>query len=62
MEKGEEHFYEALTDINEEVRNENFREMCESLGRIIHLIEDMGVPAHTRNDFSGHLDYRARGA
>ena len=55
--KAREHFYEALTDINEEVRNENFREMCESLGRIIHLIEDMGVPAHTRNDFSGHLDY-----
>lgn len=55
--KAREHYYAALTGITEEVRKENFKKMYESLGRIIHLIEDMGVPAHTRNDFSGHLDY-----
>jgi hypothetical protein len=50
-------FYDALTSTTETSRNEHFKKMYESLGRILHLIEDMGVPAHTRNDFVGHLDY-----
>lgn len=54
--KAREHFYAALTGLTEESRKENYKEMYESLGRIIHLMEDMGVPAHTRNDFSGHLN------
>ncbi len=44
-------FYDALTSTTETSRNEHFKKMYESLGRILHLIEDMGVPAHTRNDF-----------
>lgn len=50
-------YYAALTSPTEEDRDKNFILMYESLGRVLHLIEDMGVPAHTRNDIFGHLDY-----
>lgn len=55
--KARDEFYKALTGTTESIRNEHFKEMYESLGRILHLMEDMGVPAHARNDFAGHLNY-----
>jgi hypothetical protein len=32
-------------------RDANLAMACVSLGCVLHLLEDMGVPAHTRNDF-----------
>ncbi len=49
-------FYIALTSENKEDRDANLGAMFVVLGHICHLLEDMGVPAHTRNDFLwGHL-------
>ncbi len=50
-------FYKALTSTTESIRNDHFKKMYEGLGRILHLMEDMGVPAHTRDDFAGDLNY-----
>ena len=44
-------FYKALTDSNESVREESLVKAFLNLGHVLHLIEDMGVPAHARNDF-----------
>ncbi len=29
----------------------------ETLGHVMHLVQDMAVPAHVRNDFQSHLEY-----
>ncbi len=51
-------YINAITGKTEEERNKNFAILFESLGKILHLIEDMGVPADTRNDFyRGHWEY-----
>ncbi|PKN05807.1 MAG: hypothetical protein CVU72_07695, partial [Deltaproteobacteria bacterium HGW-Deltaproteobacteria-7] len=50
-------FYQAMTSSDQVTKEKHFENMYESLGRILHLMEDMGVPAHTRNDFTGHVDY-----
>jgi hypothetical protein len=50
-------FYEALTSTTEDERNQKFVEFYEKLGRVLHLLQDMGVPAHTRNDFLGHVKF-----
>ena len=46
-----EYFYNALTAETEEERDHYFALMFFSLGHNLHILEDMGVPAHTRNDF-----------
>jgi hypothetical protein len=49
-------FYSALTEESKDNRDKDLGAMFVALGHICHLIEDMGVPAHTRNDFVwGHL-------
>ncbi len=45
------YFYNALTAKTKEEREHNFAMSFFSLGHSIHLLEDMAVPAHTRNDF-----------
>jgi hypothetical protein len=44
-------FYEALKNPTKNARDANLAEALLDLGCVLHLIEDMGVPAHTRNDF-----------
>jgi len=44
-------FYQALTMLNKSWREEDLAETFLDLGCVLHIIEDMGVPAHTRNDF-----------
>lgn len=46
------HFYDALTLISQEEREKNFAETFKSLGQLMHLVSDMAVPAHVRDD--GH--------
>lgn len=31
-----------------------------SLGHVLHLLQDMGVPSHVRNDFKSHLEWAGR--
>lgn len=51
-------FYESLRLSGSSVREQYMAETFLALGHILHMIEDMGVPAHARNDFLfGH--YRA---
>src|SRR4030042_6503816 len=50
------YFGEALTRADPNVRDHYLALTFISLGQTVHLLEDMGVPAHTRNDFvSGHM-------
>ncbi len=44
-------FYSALTDPNSLWREYYLASAFLDLGSVAHMIEDMGVPAHTRNDF-----------
>ena len=46
-----QYFYNALTAKTEEERGHNFAMTFFSLGHSLHILEDMAVPAHTRNDF-----------
>ncbi|MCI5121046.1 MAG: hypothetical protein D3908_07645, partial [Candidatus Electrothrix sp. AUS4] len=49
-------YYAALTYSEPQFREIVFAETFQTLGYIIHLLQDMAVPAHTRNDFSqGHI-------
>jgi hypothetical protein len=49
-------FYYALVSEQKEERERILGSMFLVLGHICHLLEDQGVPAHTRNDFLwGHL-------
>jgi hypothetical protein len=50
-------YHEALIGTFEQMRDYKFAVTYEKIGRILHLLEDMGVPAHTRNDMFGHLDF-----
>ncbi len=45
------YFYKALTAKTKEERDHNFAMTFFSLGHNLHILEDMAVPAHTRNDF-----------
>ncbi|MBI5193933.1 MAG: PD40 domain-containing protein [Nitrospirae bacterium] len=45
------YFYNALTAATKEERGHYFAMTFFSLGHNLHILEDMGVPAHTRNDF-----------
>ncbi len=45
------YFYNALTAETEEEREHYLALTFFSLGHNLHILEDMGVPAHTRNDF-----------
>jgi hypothetical protein len=44
-------FYNALTRLAQSEREEFLAMTFLDLGCVLHMLEDMGVPAHTRNDF-----------
>ncbi len=48
-------YYNALTSITTADRESKFADTFSTLGHIMHLLQDMAVPAHTRNDFTSHL-------
>ena len=57
-ESGREYFYRSLTEESDNTREHYLALACVTLGHVLHMLEDMGVPAHTRNDFIfGHLQY-----
>ncbi|MFH7320186.1 hypothetical protein ACHHRT_06155 [Desulfurivibrio sp. D14AmB] len=48
-------FYHALTSSSQVEREHYLAGTFLTLGHVLHLLQDMAVPAHTRNDFSqGH--------
>ncbi len=47
-----DYFYKALTSTDKTIRETNFADMFRGIGQIVHLVEDLSVPEHTRND--GH--------
>ena len=44
------YFYQALTNPTEDERIEKFADCFRALGQVMHLLQDMSVPLHTRND------------
>jgi len=44
----------AVTDA---AREGYFAKSLTALGQVLHLLQDMAVPAHVRNDFRSHLDF-----
>ena len=42
----------ALTASDNATREGNFAKTFQTLGQVMHLLQDMAVPAHVRNDFS----------
>jgi hypothetical protein len=39
-------------------RNIQFRRSLGHLGQVLHLLQDMAVPSHVRNDFLAHLEWK----
>jgi hypothetical protein len=64
--RAREFFYTHLTGRNfleeevaptEATRNAYLVSSFQALGQVLHLLEDMAVPAHVRDDFKSHLDW-----
>ncbi len=49
-----DYYYWALTAISKGDRETNFAKTFLALGQVAHLLQDVGVPAHVRNDFTSH--------
>jgi len=41
----------------EEQRKRYFADSFQAVGQVLHVLQDMAVPAHVRNDFKSHLDF-----
>jgi len=52
-------FIVALTSKDNDQRNRFFGRTFRSVGQVAHLLQDMAVPAHVRNDMQGHLYWSA---
>jgi len=48
-------YYRAFTELTQDSRDKYLASSLVTLGQVVHLLEDMGVPAHTRNDFESHM-------
>jgi len=44
------YYYQALTATDKAVREQNFANTFRSVGQVMHLLADMSVPEHVRND------------
>ena len=53
--KAREYYYDALTAGSKDDRESNFALTFKAVGQVVHLLQDMSVPAHTRNDFVSHV-------
>ncbi len=49
------YYYQALTSVDKTTRGNYFAQTFRGVGQLMHLIEDVSVPSHTKND--GHLLY-----
>lgn len=44
------YYYQALTTADKATRETNFAKTFRGMGHVMHLVQDMSVPAHTRDD------------
>lgn len=54
-EKAKSLYYHAVTATTKAEREDYFAQTFSALGQVMHLLQDMSVPAHVRNDFQSHL-------
>lgn len=52
-------YLNALTLRDPSDREAALAQTFETLGHVMHLVQDLAVPAHVRNDFQSHLQYCA---
>ncbi len=52
------YYYRALTSPIGAEKDSYFVKTFLAVGHLMHLLQDMGVPAHTRNDFASHLKFK----
>jgi hypothetical protein len=52
--RAEQYFYAGLTGADPAARAASYSQMFQSLGPVIHHLQDMGQPQHTRNDSHFH--------
>jgi hypothetical protein len=43
-------YYHGMTEVTEASRAQNFADCFRALGQLMHLLQDLSVPMHTRND------------
>ena len=55
--KARDYYYKALTYVLKPGREDAFAKTFQSVGQVLHLLADMAVPAHVRNDFESHLSF-----
>ena len=53
--KARENLYKGLTGLTKTEREKALAKSFEALGHLVHLVQDMSVPAHTRDDM--HVPY-----
>lgn len=46
-----DYYYNALTSADQNTRNTYFSQTFRGLGQLMHLVQDLSVPEHTRDDF-----------
>jgi probable HAF family extracellular repeat protein len=51
--QGRQYFYKALTKSTDAERKANLARMFRTLGDVMHIMQDMAQPQHTRNDSHG---------
>jgi hypothetical protein len=49
------YYYDALVATDPVIREAKFINTFRAMGQTLHLLQDMAVPAHTRNDMESHL-------
>ncbi|HEY3067252.1 MAG TPA: hypothetical protein VGL09_15775 [Methylomirabilota bacterium] len=52
-------YLKALTAPDAAARDEAYGDTFVALGHVLHLVQDLAVPAHVRNDFRSHLEFCA---
>lgn len=55
--KAREYYNSALTSTSKADRETYFGKTFEALGHVLHILQDVSVPAHVRNDFTSHLTF-----
>jgi hypothetical protein len=53
-----QYYYSALTSLSKSGQESYFVKTFQGLGQVLHLLQDMAVPAHVRNDFTSHLAFQ----
>jgi hypothetical protein len=50
-------YFDALTKGTSAERDQNLAKTFQALGQVVHLVQDLAVPAHVRDDFASHGEY-----